>query len=46
MTCVFRCKRGFYCDSGTNRCETCHSICDPLRNTSYTCRRQTECRGK
>jgi len=46
MTCNVACEYGFYCDSGTNRCETCHSICDPLRRTEYTCCRQAECRGE
>ena len=46
MACNIGCKGGYYCDSVTNRCETCQSICDPRRLTPYTCRTQTACRGK
>lgn len=40
---VVDCLNGLYCDHGTGKCETCFSICDPLRYTKEDCLNTPAC---
>lgn len=44
LACLMDCDAGYFCDPGTWACETCLSICDPLRDTMEYCRSVLACK--